>query len=26
VDTGHVLCFFVLGEPLARPSSPGTGA
>ena len=25
VDTGHVLCFFVLGEPLATPSTPGTG-
>jgi len=25
VDTGHVLCFFVLGEPLATSPSPGTG-
>ena len=24
VDTGHVLCFFVLGEPLTIPSLPGT--
>jgi len=25
VDTGHVLCFFVLGEPLATPSLPDIG-
>jgi uncharacterized protein YbcI len=24
VDTGHVLCFFVLGEPLAGPFVSGT--
>ncbi len=25
VDTGHVLCFFVLGESLATSPSPGAG-